>query len=303
MNAGADDDDRRGGTGGWWATAEPLSMVVVCGRERHRLAWREGRVETVDHPELEAELALVALGGEEPACIALHRLWHEAVDDGGFVAEWVEPNRLNPTWLSWLTMALERMRTEGFHEFLRHLPTARAQRMGEFLNRFPQPWVDRAAAEVNRVIVERAPGVVGDERDGLLAQAAANRLRRAFVDAVGGRQLAVGAAALVPLTPRVGPGIPPAIAGSLTGPGRGVSIAVDRSWLHRVWAAGAAVVDGHLVRELDGDPAGPGGARVRVVTWSDDRPRRPTVEPRTAHHRDGRWALGPPAVLPTPPDR
>ncbi len=274
----------RAGEGSWVDTAPPLSMVVVCDRERHRLRWEGGVVEPLDHPELEAELALVALGGAEPACIALHRLWHEAIDDGGFVAEWIEPSHLGPTWRSWLSMALERMRSEGFHEFLRHLPPARAQRMGEFLHRFPGPWIDRAGAEVNRLVVE------GDHADHqlapLLAQAAANRLRRSFVDAVGGRQLAVGAAALVPLTLRVaGPGEPaPRIDGRLSGHDRGVTITVGPRWLHSVWAAGAAVVDGHLVLAIE-----PGSAVV--VEWSPEPPRRPALMVREVGHRDGSWFL------------
>ncbi len=293
----------------WWDTAEPLTMVVVCNRERHRLRWRAGEVETLDHPELEAELALVALGGEEPACVALHRLWTDAVDDGGFLSEWVEPGRLNPTWLSWLAMALERMRAEGFHEFLRDLPTARAQRMGQFLHRFPQPWIDRAAAEVNRRVADgdavgRTPAPAGPEPDGgvdrrvpLLAQAAANRLRRSFVDAVGGRQLAVGAAALVPLRPMVDPrpGAEPAIAGRLTGADRGVSVVVDRWWLHRVWAAGAAVVGGHLVLAIDGDPTAPAGARALVVTWTGPGPLEPAVVERSIDHDGEVWHLAAPA--------
>lgn len=258
----------------WQRTAPALSMVVVCNRERHRLRWHDGEVDTVDHPDLDAELALVAFGGDEPACVALHRLWHEAVDDGGFVAEWVEPSHLSPAWHSWLAMALERMRSEGFHEFLRHLPPARAQRMGEFLHRFPRPWIDRAAAEVNRRSLLRGAGGGGDERLGiLLAQAAANRLRRAFVEAVGGRQLPFGAAALVPLTLRVdADGSAQAIEGVLAGPGRGVTITVDRRWLHQVWAAGAAVVDGHLVLAVDGDPTGGDGAVASIVVWQEVRP-------------------------------
>ncbi|MEM9563172.1 MAG: hypothetical protein AAGA93_11165 [Actinomycetota bacterium] len=292
----------------WSDTAEPLTMVVVCNRERHRIRWRAGRVETLDHPDLDAELALIALGGEEPACVALHRLWSDAVDDGGFLSEWVEPGRLNPTWLSWLAMALERMRAEGFHEFLRDLPTARAQRMGQFLHRFPQAWIDRAAAEVNERVADAAaptaaaPGDAGDpaesagavdRRAPLLAQAAANRLRRSFVDAVGGRQLAVGAAALVPLRPMVDPrsGVEPAIVGRLTGPDRGVSIVVDGRWLHDVWAAGAAVVDGRLVLAIDGDPTGPSGASARVATWAGPGPLEPTVVGCTIHHDGERWRL------------
>lgn len=267
----------------WAETAPPLSMVVVCNRERHRLRWEGGRVEPVDHPELEAELALVAFGGEEPSCIALHRLWNDAVADGGFMAEWVEPTHLSPAWHSWLGMALERMRSEGFHEFLRHLPPPRAQRMGEFLHRFPHPWIDRAGAEVSRQVAEGLK-IEADGLGPLLAQATANRLRRSFVDAVGGRQLAVGAAALIPLRLRVHAGAAPVIDGLIRGQGRGLAITVDRSWLHEVWAAGAAVVDGRLVLAIEQGSA-------TTVAWSPDDPARPRLERRAIGHGGSSWSL------------
>lgn len=293
----------------WWETAGSVSMTVLCGRERHRLRWCDGDLDPVDHPELEAELALVALGGEEPPCIALHRLWHQAVADGGFVAEWVEPSRMSPAWFSWLAMALERMRAEGFHEFLRHLPHSRARAMGEFLHRFPLPLIDRAAAEVSWAATEGADGEgAWAEHGPLLRPAAGHRLRRAFVDAVGGRQLAVGAAALVPLDLIVAPGQAPdhrpRVDGRLTGPGRGVVLEVDRRWLHRVWAAGAAVVDGHLVLAIESTAdRGPGqgqdrAALAQVVTWSTGGPLRPALQTRSLAHRGRGWELGP--VRPSP---
>lgn len=282
----------------WADTAAPLSMVVACGGERHRLRWDRGEVITVDHPELEAELALVAFGGAEPACIALHRLWHEAVADGGFLAEWADPTRLSPVWLSWLGMALERMRTEGFHEFLRHLPPARAQRMGEFLNRFPPAWIDRAAAEASRLAAERGAlpdGTTGD----VVVQAVVQRLRRSFVDAVGGRQLAVGAAALIPLRATVEAGAAPSIEGALRGPSRGVTLRVDPTWLHRVWAAGAAVVGGRLTLALPDPPPGPapgpasdGASTAIQVDWPDGAAGPPVLVTRSIHHDGVRWSPG-----------
>ncbi len=239
-------------------------MSVGCEGNRHRLLWRQGRVELLDHPELEAELAMVGLGGPEPRCVSLLRLWDDALADGGFLAEWVDETRLSPSWFSWLAMALERMRSEGFHEFLRGLPPARAQRMGEFLHSFPVPWVDRASAAVSLAVAEGS-GVACDQASGLLAAGVSHRLRRAFVDGVGGRQLAVGAAALVPLRIGIESGVEPSIAGSLTGPERGVRLLVDRSWLHRVWAAGASVIDGRLVLALDEPPpTTPSTARART---------------------------------------
>jgi hypothetical protein len=218
-------------------------------------------VVAVDHPELEAERAFVALGGEKPACLAQLDLWTEAVTDGGFLAEWIDESQRTRARRSWLRMALERMRNEGFHEFLRHLPLARAERMGHFLDQYPPTWHDRAAATVAEAIVE-GPGVICPHGPRLLPEAIANRLRRSFVASVGGDQLSVGAAALVPLAITVDDGAEVSIGGALNGPDRGVAINVSTAWLHRVWGAGASLAGGRLV--LDRHDRG-----LTIVTWSD----------------------------------
>ncbi|MEL7210936.1 MAG: hypothetical protein AAGK32_22330, partial [Actinomycetota bacterium] len=182
----------------WWATAPELELSLRCSSARHRLVWSQGEVLVPDHPDLDAELALVGLGGEEPACLGLRRLWLDAVADGGFLGEWADQNHLGPARLSWLAMALERMANEGFHEFLRELPHARAELMGRFLHRFPRPWLDRAAATVSAAVADGS-GVVCDLAPQWLDLAVAGRLRNAFVRAGSGHHLSLGAAALVPL--------------------------------------------------------------------------------------------------------
>ncbi|MEM7326124.1 MAG: hypothetical protein AAF531_23755 [Actinomycetota bacterium] len=267
----------------WCATAPPLDLPVRCGGAVHQLRWQKGEVTLADHKNLDAELALVAFGGAEPPCVARYRLWEDAIEDGGFLGEWVDDTRLRESWFSWLGMALERMRSEGFHEFLRGLPPNRAQRMGEFLHGFPVPWIDRAAAEVNHRVVDGA-GVSCSQAVGLLRDGTAQRVRRAFVDAVGGRQLSVGAAALVPLSITVADE-GPAVGGRLRGRDRGVALTVPATWLHRVRAAGAAVIDGELV--LDIDRFDGGAADALVVCWVDDH----------VHNR----AVGPTPILTTRP--
>jgi hypothetical protein len=248
------------------------------------LIWRAGRIDTVDHPDLDAELALVGFGGVEPPCLTMRRLWLEAVADGGFLGEWIDETGLSPARLSWLSTALERMRSEGYHEFLRHLTRDRAQVMGRFLVSFPRPWLDRAAAEVGRALCEPdATGPTCPEAPALIDEAVAIRMRRAFVDAVGGSIMAVGAAALVPFQVQVQvQQAVPAATGSLTGPGRGVVVTVDRSWLHRVWAPGAAVIDGRLTLAITADDSQRWTAQL--LEWVDgpgtgDRAaaRRPTL--------------------------
>lgn len=279
--------------------AEDLALVVRCEGADHRLSAVGSSLVLDAHQDLDAELAMVALGGAEPICIARYRLWADALADGGFLAEWVDETRMSPTWFSWLAMALERMRAEGFHEFLRRLPPARAQRMGEFLHHFPPAWIDRAAALVSSAVFD-GDGVVCRDAEALLVTATANRVRRAFVDAVGGRQLAVGAAALVPLkiislndtglndTAPNDTAVAPAASGCLRGAERGVRVAVAPTWLHRVWAVGAAVIGGRLVLALDQADVTP---MATVVSWELQSVggHRPFIERVPVRFEDGGW--------------
>jgi len=283
----------------WHQTAPPTDLDVACSGARHQLRWAENGVELLDHPELDAERALMALGGAEPACLALLTLWQEAIDDGGFLAEWADEAHLSNARLSWLTMALERMRTEGYHEFLRDLPPKRAERMGQFLSRFPRPWHDRAAATVAEAIVDGA-GVGCGQAPRLLTVAIANRLRRAFVTSVGSATLSLGAAALVPLDLTVTSDRPVQVTGRLRGPDRGVSIVVAPGWLHQVWAAGAAVIDGHLVVSAcaQGPQTSTPRLRVTTVEWDDNNPSTtPRLRPREAVLGDRTWTLLPSSLI------
>lgn len=275
---------------GWWETSPSIELAVSCSGARHRLRWNRGQVALADHDDLDAELALVAFGGDEPTCLSYLRLWDDAVADGGFLAEWVDDTNLNPTRLSWLAMALERMAGEGFHEFLRDLPFRRAERMGQFLYRYPRPWLDRAASTVSADIAS-GDGVECVLAPALLDVAVANRLRRSFVEAVGGSQLTVGSAALVPLHIAVGRPGEISIGGRLRGVGRGVEMTIGSDWLHRVWGAGLGVVDDHLVLEASvvrGDDERP-TATLTVVEW--DESERPTLRRTGASFVDHEWTI------------
>ncbi|MDA3040377.1 MAG: hypothetical protein O3C27_12790 [Actinomycetota bacterium] len=257
----------------WTDAARELVLDVACSSDGraapHRIRWVEGEVRLDQHPDVDAELALVAFGGEELPCVALHRLWNDAIRDGGFVGEWAEGD-FDAARRWWLTMALERMRTEGFHEFLRDLPLPRARRMGQFLTAFPDEWIDRAACHV----ADAPPG--NDRVLTLLRAGAARRLRHAFALAVGGQQVPLGAAALVPLAvsvSRAGAGEPEcSVEGRLAGRNSWAQLAVSDRWLPDVWATGRSVVDGHLVLAVRFPDGLPGAEDSRtaigsVVVW------------------------------------
>lgn len=246
------DLDGSGTAPAWARYVETVALEVPCNGDRHTIRWDAGRLVLDQHADIEAERALVAFGGDELPCLTLLDLWNEALVDGGFLGEWVD-GELDPPRLWWLGMALERMRNEGFHEFLRELPVGRANRMGRFLTQFPEPWLDRAAAHVAENMID-GDGVVCARAPALIPHAVARRVRRAFVLSIGGRQIAFGAAALVPFRPSVGQHVAPAIDGEIKGRSSWATLSVDQRWLFDVWGAGASVVDGHLVLALrDGE--------------------------------------------------
>jgi hypothetical protein len=285
----------------WVDAIEPFELDVACSGVTHLIRWQRGVPDLVDHHDVDAELALIAFGGDEPSCLEHLRLWNDAVADGGFLGEWVDED-LDQARLWWLGMALERMRSEGFHEFLRDLPLARAARMGHFLTTFPSPVLDLAAAAVAEALVD-GDDPVCNRAAGLLPIAVARRLRRSFVSSIGGRQIALGGAALVPFEPIVaststGVDIEPFAEGIIRGRSSWVRIGVNERWLFDVWGAGAAVVDGHLVLSIDYDTerdasSVPGDPSGLVVHWKKAIDGGDTAEVRKLplRHDGQRWSL------------
>jgi hypothetical protein len=248
---------------------EPV-LDVACGGTVHRLRCAGGEVHLEDHADLDAERALVALGGAPPECLRRRDLWEAAVADGGFLDEWVAADGLTRARRSWLTTAYERSLTEGFQEYLRHLPYPRAVAACRFLLGFPPEWIDAAAVEVGRRVVHGGD-VACQHAPAYLDEAIAQRVRRAFAASLARGSASLGFAALVPLRVNVVPGGVPVVTGVLDGRNSSVAITVDRSWLPDVWGAGLASPSGELVVGRRGDAA-------LVVRWSEDRGRRwPTV--------------------------
>ena len=290
----------------WHRTADPTELSVGCSGERHKMVWRNGEVELLDHPDRDAELALVGLGGAEPNCIAHLRLFEDAVSDGGFLAGWADDSGLTQAWYSWLDAALERMRTEGFHEVLRELPQSRSMRQGEFISRFPLAWLDRAAAEVSEQVLGtdssgRASVVCADAEPNLL-HAIRVRARRAFVQTVGRSHLTLGGAALVPLRIDITGNGAPQVEGRLTGSERQVVLTLDRTWLHDVWAAGASAIDDRLVVGLRtlSEPNPDHNHTDAVATWVDwpnssgnPAPREVVLREGAVRHDGQGWAFLP----------
>lgn len=60
----------------------PISEVpVTCAGRQHRLAFHDGTLSAVDHPDADRERALVALGADAYACLELLDAWARHADD------------------------------------------------------------------------------------------------------------------------------------------------------------------------------------------------------------------------------
>ncbi len=59
----------------------PATALIGCHAERHRLRWESGRLQALDHDDVDGELALSALGGEPTPCAQILANWRKAQDD------------------------------------------------------------------------------------------------------------------------------------------------------------------------------------------------------------------------------
>lgn len=65
----------------WWAGIGPTETSWPCGEGEHQLRWAEGRLIAMDHPDVDRERALVALGGAGVPCLDLLDAWNAHTDD------------------------------------------------------------------------------------------------------------------------------------------------------------------------------------------------------------------------------
>ncbi len=218
---------------GWAHRLPDVALTLDCSGQAHLLRWSGGRVRAEGHPDLAAEEALAAFGGELPACVDAVRRWRQAVADGGFLLDWCDTDLDDVVYRHHLRVALNRLRAEGVQDLLRGIPPRRAEAMGQFLLRFPQPWVDRAALAV----VRRGRGSAVEVR---LAQAIDRavqvRARSAFVRSLARWSAVVRPAALVRFDcVVVGWDQPAEVRGELDGTASWCRVALSPRWLVEAW--------------------------------------------------------------------
>ena len=282
----------------WWAAFPAAEAVVGCGTLEHTLSWSQGRLVAVDHPDLEAERVLVALGGAKPQCLATVEAWHAHEDDldvlvlgprspGESLAADTKDD--DDDWLqSLLPGGSGRFRPTGPPQpppggpggsGARRIADGGRIRRDELLELFAlgPAFQQRLSAAVAWAWSADGPHATDwAAQTPRLVAALAGRLAP-----VAGRWLGLESDQ-VRAEPWTGPGWG-RVRVDDTGPELVVSASLPIGWLARVWASGLAGVDGHLVIDVLSASL----PRARVLALS-----RPDAEPVTlaVERRGDRWA-------------
>jgi hypothetical protein len=74
--AGADPDADDRVTRRWYRGLPRVRVDIDCTSRPHHVSWKRGRLAVEDH-DVAAELAVEALGGDRPPCVALYSTWRE----------------------------------------------------------------------------------------------------------------------------------------------------------------------------------------------------------------------------------
>jgi len=244
----------------WHQSLPPAQALVPCGAGTHPVRWAAGRLTIPEHPDMEAENVLAALGGDKPLCVEVAQAWDTHADDLDVL------------------MAGPRSRadtiTSGWGDVKGHESIILGRTGGVMKAAMPQELARliRARAEILRLLAlgpalqfrlagtvaaawSARPGRDGERRPELVA-ALSGRLAPAVAEWLGIDPDSVLADPLA--------GASPPQWGTLQAFGSGAALRVRASlpfgWLASVWACGLAVVDGHLVVAVEQ----PGWPRVRV---------------------------------------
>jgi len=253
-------------TGPWWAALRPAQSRVSCGTGKHVMRWADGELTAADHPDVDGELVLAALGGDKSECVALVGAWSAHAEDLDVLALGPRSpaDQLAVTW-----DLVENLRS-GPAQRLMGQPGPPGRPGGAQPAR-PRPRslpMRQVPADVRRAQARRAElvGLFALGRDFQLALSGTVAAAWSAGPAPG-RDLAAARPALTgALAGRLAPaaagwlGIDPdAVRVSLhEAPGWGAAaldggtlrVTLPVRWLASVWAAGFPVVGGHLVVDV-----------------------------------------------------
>ena len=222
--------------GRWCDHVPPATAVVECGGEDHRITWRRGKLVLEDH-DLSAELAMVAFGGQPCACLRALQLWRN-------LHSWSMSGQLFQQMTARLgsQTILAPGRLAAVHELGLMLTWERTWKRSAFFSdheRLLKEQLQKRALEPLRAHLTFWKDRLGSRR----ISSAEVEVQRA--------------------------GRPAVLNGSMDTVGVRARAVLGTAWALRVWARGAAVVDGAFVLEIVDDVADPDEPVVRAVRWEE----------------------------------
>ena len=230
------------------------AVAIPCSGRTHHGHVRGGAFVLDDH-DVDAELALLALGSEVPGCLLYLAVWHQSLIDGSFLLAWgddVDGDGLRAAREDWEGNYWESWPLE---------PPAGRVLFGPRLQRAV------ALAAARRASDDADHGDI--ERWYALQRATQTRARSAFVSSLAEVDAHPRPDALIPVRIHVDPfGDGATIRGRLARLGSAVELVLPFDWLWTVWTTSGGLIDGRFVLADD-------GTEVAVVAWErSGRPER-----------------------------
>jgi len=286
----------------WFACLPSCEARVPCGQGTHAVRWEAGSLRLPEHPDAEAELVLAALGGEKARCVEVAQAWARHADDLSVLAigprgpadeittGWDDVAALQPGAAGGFVFTGSAVgrpvsaRPAGLHPSVPAAVQSRRRRVQDELEQVRRRRTDMLSLlALGYGFQVRLAGHVAVAHADALGDAAEGRARPALVAAMAGRLGPVAEQWLgidpdqVVVSLHAGPGW-----GSVELTGRGeqrrLLVALPARWLARVWAAGLALVDRHLVVAVER----PGWPDARVLGL-----HAPGAEPEPLDVHDG----------------
>lgn len=224
----------------WYQHIPPVSAVIPCEGDEHRVTWRWGKFKVDDH-DLGSERAMLVLGGEPCGCLQALQLWGEQF--GMRPDQFDEMRRRAGAWAVLLPKALDGPREVGMA-----LSLERAWRKSRYL--------DMQGRLLEKQVRDKALPALRAHMTAAKTEFGARMIRGVQVKHVAAGQ-------------------PVRIEGRMDSVSASATVSLSSDWIVHVWGRGIALVDGALVV----DATGPSPAAVRVVRWRPSAREPGVAEP------------------------
>jgi hypothetical protein len=230
----------------WFRGFARQSLEVACEGTAHHVVWRSGKLVVVDH-DVPRELALAALGGSAPRCIEILLTWRR-LHRRGELAPLGDLESMFGAPQAWRGSAAA-LGGGASDAAALPLPLLRLAALAAIV-RAERRWGDTSLPNEDRRRLEHFLAARAREA----VEASIRPLRYARPQFRVTVSCAVGEAGADPSVDFVG------------SPGHRLNCRLPLTWIVRVWARDAAVVDGTAVLAMQ-PSVGPGAQSVLALSW------------------------------------